>query len=84
VPRILTAALLGGNSELSGIRRSGPFVALWIEKDEALKLEKAQMENGIANSTGAVREQWKYRLAVWKQKMKAVKIDDVAAEAVTK
>jgi hypothetical protein len=41
----------------------------WRAKDEELKAEKAQIENKIKNSTGAVREQWKYRLAVLKEKV---------------
>lgn len=34
--------------------------------------------------TGAVREQWKYRLAVWREKMVAAKKDEVFAEAAMK
>jgi hypothetical protein len=36
-------------------------------KEEALKLEKEQIENGIKNSAGSVREQWKYRMAVLRE-----------------
>ena len=53
-------------------------------KEEALKLEKEQIENGIKNSTGSVREQWKYRLAVWRGKMKAAKQEELAAEVTLK
>jgi hypothetical protein len=56
----------------------------WLAKEEELKLEKEQIENGIQNSTGAVREQWKYRLAVWEVKMKTAKQEELAAEAVLK
>jgi hypothetical protein len=42
-------------------------------KEQALKLEKEQIENGITNATGAVREQWKYRMAVWEEKVKTAK-----------
>ena len=52
----------------------------WQAKEEALKLEKAQIENQIMNSKGADREQWKYRLAVWKNKMEAAKKGEAAAE----
>jgi hypothetical protein len=45
----------------------------WQAKEEALKLEKAQLENQIKNSTGSDRERWKYRLAVWEEKMAAAK-----------
>ena len=43
----------------------------WQAKEEELKLEKEQIENGVKNSTGALREQWKYRLAVLREKMRA-------------
>ena len=56
----------------------------WRAEEEALKLEKEQVEDGIRNATGAVREQWKYRMAVWKQKMMAAKKDEAAAEAALK
>jgi hypothetical protein len=48
----------------------------WQAKEEALKLEKEQIENGIKVSTGSVCEQWKYRLAVWQEKMRAVKKEE--------
>lgn len=44
-----------------------------LAKEEELKLEKEQIENGIKNSTGANRERWKYRLAVWQEKMRIEK-----------
>jgi hypothetical protein len=47
-------------------------------KEEALKPEKAQIENQIKNSAGSVREQWKYRLAVWRQNMKTAKQEEAA------
>jgi hypothetical protein len=50
----------------------------WQAKEETLKLEKAQIENQIKNSAGSVRERWKYRLAVWRQKMKAMKEEEAA------
>jgi len=56
----------------------------WQAKEEELKLEKEQIENGIKNSTGAVREQWKYRMAVWEEKMKAATQEELAAEAARK
>jgi len=48
-------------------------------KEEERKLEKEQIENGIKDSTGAVREQWKYRMAVWRQKIAAAKKDEATA-----
>jgi hypothetical protein len=50
----------------------------WQVKEEELKLEKEQLENAIKNSAGAVREQWKYRIAVWKEKMAAAKREETA------
>jgi PEGA domain len=52
----------------------------WRAEEEALKLEKEQIENGIKNSTGSVREQWKYRLAVWQEKMNAAKKEEAAVQ----
>ena len=45
----------------------------WSAKEEERKLEQGQTEKGIKNSTGAVREQWKYRLAVLKEKIAIAK-----------
>ena len=48
-------------------------------KEEALNLEKQSIEYQIKNSSGSVREQWKYRLAQWRLK-KAREEQDRAAE----
>jgi hypothetical protein len=53
----------------------------WQAKEETLKLEKAQLENQIKNSTGSDRERWRYRLAVWGEKVKTAKQQELAAEA---
>jgi hypothetical protein len=59
--------------------KAGPELkARWSAKEEELKLEKEQIEKAIKNSTGAVREQWKYRIAVWKEKMAAAKREETA------
>jgi hypothetical protein len=50
----------------------------WQAKEEALKLEKAQIENAVKNSAGSVRERWKYRLAVWEEKVKTAKQEEAA------
>jgi PEGA domain len=50
----------------------------WQAKEEALKLEKAQIENQIKNSTGSDRERWKYRLAVCQQNMITAKQQEAA------
>ncbi len=41
-------------------------------------VQKAQIENQIKNSTGSVREQWKYRMAVLQEKMKTARQEEVA------
>jgi hypothetical protein len=48
-------------------------------KEEALNLERESIEYQIKNSSGAIREQWKYRLAEWRLK-KARADQDRAAE----
>ena len=50
----------------------------WQAKEEALKLEKEQIENQIKNSTGSVRERWKYRLAICQEKMTDAKKNEAA------
>ena len=50
-------------------------------KEEALNLEKQSIEYQIKNSSGSVREQWKYRLAQWRVKKARVEQDRVAEEA---
>jgi hypothetical protein len=47
--------------------------ALWQAKEEELALEKEQIENRVKNSTGAIREQWKYRMAVLQEKIRVAK-----------
>jgi hypothetical protein len=56
----------------------------WQAKEEELKLEKEQIENQIKNSTGSDRERWKYRMAVWQEKLKAAKKQEAAAEVALK
>jgi hypothetical protein len=50
-------------------------------KEEALNLEKQSIEYQIKNSSGSVREQWKYRLAQWRAKKTRVEQDRAAEEA---
>jgi PEGA domain len=38
----------------------------WKAKNEALAAERQRIDYGIRNSTGAVHEEWKYKLALWK------------------
>jgi hypothetical protein len=78
VPSVSPAAALDRAKALAQLK------GRWRAEEEALTLEKEAIENGIKNSTGAVREQWKYRLAVWQEKMTAAKKDEAAAEAALK
>lgn len=50
-------------------------------KAEALSLEKQSIEDQIKNSSGAIREQWKYRLAQWRLKKARAEQDRAAEEA---
>jgi hypothetical protein len=50
-------------------------------KEEALNLEKQSIEYQIKNSSGSVREQWKYRLAQWRVKKARMEQDRAAEEA---
>jgi len=40
----------------------------WKAKENALAAEKQRIQYEIANSTGVTREQWKYKLALWRLK----------------
>jgi PEGA domain len=50
-------------------------------KEEALKAEKLSIDYQIKNSSGAMREQWKYRLAQWRVKKARAEQDRAAREA---
>jgi hypothetical protein len=50
-------------------------------KEDALKAEKLSIDYQIKNSSGAIREQWKYRLAQWRLKKARVEQDRAASEA---
>jgi hypothetical protein len=50
-------------------------------KEEALNLEKQSIEYQIKNSSGSIREQWKYRLAQWRLKKARVEQNRAAEEA---
>jgi hypothetical protein len=47
-------------------------------------LEKQSIEYQIKNSTGSIREQWKYRLAQWRLKKAHADQDRAAEEAKLK
>jgi hypothetical protein len=50
-------------------------------KEEVLKTEKQYIGYQIKNSSGAIREQWKYRLAQWRLKKARVEQDRADKEA---
>ena len=50
-------------------------------KEEVLKTEKQYIDYQIKNSSGAIREQWKYRLAQWRLKKARAEQDRAASEA---
>jgi hypothetical protein len=53
-------------------------------KEEALSLERQSIEYQIKHSSGAIREQWKYRLAEWRLKKARADQDRAAEEAKLK
>ena len=44
----------------------------WKAKESALAAEKQRVQYEIANSTGATREPWKYKLGLWRLKKEQV------------
>jgi PEGA domain len=57
--------------------------AEWKAKTEALAAERERIDYGIKNSTGAAREEWKYKLALWKlEKRQAEPVRARAASGV--
>ena len=53
----------------------------WKAKENALAAEKQRIEYEIKNSTGATREQWKYKLALWRREEAQAEQDQAAAKA---
>ena len=53
----------------------------WKAKENALAAEKQRIDYEIANSTGATREQWKYKLALWRLKKGQTEQDRASAKA---
>jgi len=62
------------NLDAAGARNE--LQSRWQAKQEELRLEKEQIENGIKSSTDASQERWKYRLAVWQEKTKTEKLEE--------
>lgn len=50
-------------------------------QEDALKAEKLSIDYQIKNSSGAIREQWKYRLAQWRVKKARAEQDRAARQA---
>ena len=55
--------------------------AEWKQKQTELEAEKKNIELQIRNSTGAIREQWKYRLAQWRLKKAQADRDETVERA---
>jgi PEGA domain len=53
----------------------------WKAKQSALAAEKQRIEYEIANSTGATRKQWEYKLVLWRREKAQAEQDQTAAKA---
>jgi hypothetical protein len=53
----------------------------WKAKQSALAAEKQRIEYEIANSTGAARKQWEYKLAQWRREKEQTEQDQASAKA---
>jgi len=53
----------------------------WKAKQSALAAEKQRIEYEIANSTGAARKQWEYKLVLWRREEAQAGQDEAAAKA---
>jgi PEGA domain len=53
----------------------------WKAKQSALAAEKQRIEYEIANSTGATRKQWEYKLVLWRREKAQAEQDQTAARA---
>jgi hypothetical protein len=53
----------------------------WKAKESALAGEKQRIQYEIANSTGANREQWKYKLALWRLKKEQAEVSAKAGRS---
>jgi PEGA domain-containing protein len=55
----------------------------WKAKESALAAEKQRIQYEIANSTGVTREQWKYKLGLWRLKKEQVEASAKAEPSKT-
>jgi len=55
----------------------------WKAKESALAAEKQRIDYEIKNSTGATREQWKYKLVLWRREKEQIEQDRAAAKATS-
>ncbi len=53
----------------------------WKAKQSALAAEKQRIQYEIANSTGATRKQWEYKLALWRREEAQAEQDQATAKA---
>jgi hypothetical protein len=53
----------------------------WKAKESALAVEKQRIDYQIANSTGATRKQWEYKLVLWRREKEQAEQDLAAAKA---
>jgi PEGA domain len=53
----------------------------WKAKQSALAAEKQRIQYEIANSTGATRKQWEYKLGLWRREEAQAEQDQAAAKA---
>ena len=53
----------------------------WRAKESALSAEKQRIQYEIANSTGATRKQWEYKLALWRREEAQAEQDQATAKA---
>ena len=53
----------------------------WKAKQSALAAEKQRIDYEIANSTGATRKQWEYKLAQWRREKEQAEQDQASAKA---
>jgi PEGA domain len=53
----------------------------WKAKQSALAAEKQRIQYEIANSTGATRKQWEYKLGLWRREEAEAEQDQAAAKA---
>jgi hypothetical protein len=67
------------NQSVDPVKAKALVDAEWKAKSEALAAERERIDYGIKNSTGAAREEWKYKLALWKLEKRQAEQDRARA-----